>query len=278
MLAATMLGVLVGACTYRIRPIPVEQKAPPVATRVLVALLAPVDLRLQRGGVKTHERERVPTLREEQPLSRYPYPLDPWNRYGPPPTTWDTPEQTRLKPTGQLGTDEVLDPVSDAFAARLAQRLGTDAVRDASADPLAEQPDPARVAGFLTAYPAYDAVAWVEILAARAELPDQSNLNSLFTMISLCTVGAFSWLFLIPLDLDTPVEVRARAFLVRRSALKEPLAAAVREKRTVKARGSAGFDVDDFRADVAVTMGTLVGARLADELANRLDAPPREAR
>ena len=158
----------------------------------------------------------------------------------------------------------------DAFAARFGAILGEDRVRDASEDPLADQPDATRAQAFLARYPVYDAVMWTELMEAHAELPDENALQSLFTLATICSVGLLSWVFFIPVDLATPVTLKARAYLILRTAPTAPVAAAVVEDMKIEARGSVAFEENRFRADVADVAARTVGIKLADELARRL--------
>lgn len=254
---------------------------PPVGARVqapvVVALLGVRDLRMQKGGVKTHAEERFQPPPPADPYygRRAPVPMDPWSRYDPVPPPMTRPgEDVRLRATGELGVDEVAVPLLDGFAQRFEERLGPGALRDAQDDPLSEDPDATRAAAFLTSYPIYGAAVWLEVTAARAQLPDMSTLAGMLTMAACCTGGLFALAFLIPLSLDTPTQLRVRAYLVRRDAPQQPLAAAFQDERTVEARGSAGFDVDRFRADVADLVARNAGMRLAEDLANRLTDTP----
>ncbi len=275
-IAVPVLGM---GCTHTlVTRLPALPQAQPVAQPPLVALLGVRDLRLQKGGGKTHKEERFTTSPPADPYfyRRSPVPMDPWNRYDPvPPPMTRPPDDVRLRPTGELGVDEVAIPLLDGFAQRFRERLGDAALRDASDDPLAEDPDATRATAFLTRYPSYAAAVWLEVTAANAQLPDMTTLAGIMTMAACCTGGLFALAFLIPLSLDTPAELRVRAYLVRRDRPLEVVAAAVGDKRTVEARGSAGFDVDRFRADVADLLAHHAGLRLADELANNL-APAGE--
>ncbi|MBI5495697.1 MAG: hypothetical protein HY904_11785 [Deltaproteobacteria bacterium] len=263
------------ACGYTIQtrfpdPEPVEAQSGP-----LVALLGGTDLRLRRGGGATHKDVRTPlepVLPPADPYAarRYPYAYpDPFSPFGVPqaPQT-----DTQRVATGELGTDEALPPLLDALAARLKAHLGDDAVRDASADPLAADPDAARAAAFLAHYRDYDAATWVELIDAHARLPDTSLLASTLNGLACCTLGVGALLFLVPVPLDTTVRFRARAYLVR-SGSAPPLSAAATREQKLKARGSPGFDLDAFRADVADRLGRDVGRELADKLVDGLEDP-----
>jgi hypothetical protein len=207
-------------------------------------------------------------LREEQPAwRRTPSSADPWLGFGVPPPRFE--ESVRHVPTGELGTQEIAVPLEDGFARGLAEAFGGGRVRDARDDILAAQPDVARAAAFLRAFPAYDAAVWIEVLQARTELPDWSVLTSLAGFASLCSLGLLSWVFLVPVSLDTDVEVETRAYLLLRRTPSEPLAVGVSGKKRIQARGSVGFDVDRFRADVADLAGNMVGQELARELSDR---------
>lgn len=261
-----------GACSYKLTAPALSPPAGPSAYQpALVAMLAPVDMRKREGGVKTHTAETVPGPSADPYWnSPYPYPLDPWNSYYSPPAHSPPSREVRLKPTGVLATEEVLEPLVDSFSARLRERLGAQVLRDATADPLAELPDPSRALAFLSAYPVYDAAVWVEVLAAKAQLPEHTILANAIQLTSICSLGGLAWLYLVPVDLETPVELRARAFLIRRSSPSAPLGAAIKETMTVKAKGSVAFDVDSFRADVGAVAGGVAGTRLADQLLERV--------
>lgn len=271
-----LFPLLLGACRHTITT--VVPDPPPAASRSprLVALLAPVDIRLARGGGKAHVVERTP--RQDNFFNPSPYSGFRGGGmgmgYG-----WGSPyassasrgDDIRIKITGELGSDEVLVPMLDAFSGRLRDAWGVDNVRDAQSDPLAEDPDTTRAQAFLAAYPGYDAVAWVELVEAKAELPDEGALNTLFTLASVCSLGAMSWVFLIPVDLDTPTSLKARAYVITRSQPNAPLAVALEQRFTVKARGSVGADMDVLRADSADLVSRTLGAALGDALLAKMD-------
>src|SRR5437870_10493843 len=115
-----LLVLLLGGCSYTVKPLVVAPSPGPASKPLLLALLSPIDVREQKGGVKTHQEERFV---RPQPYNRYIYPLDPWNDVDPPPTMRPQ-EETRVRPTGEVGTDEILIPTTDSFARRLKARVG----------------------------------------------------------------------------------------------------------------------------------------------------------
>jgi len=271
-LVMLLWGVL-AACTYTIKTQVPDLPGPaPLERPILVAMLAPVDLRLRNGGGKTHVKELVPNSGMAQQYNdprMFRNPNYGWGGgyYGGPSPRSD---DVKIRTTGELGTDEVLLPLTDAFEARFSALIGENNLRDASEDALADQPDMTRAQGFLAAYPVYDAVVWIEVMEAHADLPDEGALQSLFTLGSVCSLGLLSWTFLIPVDLATPITVKARAYLIFRSAPAAPIAIAAVEDIKLEARGSVAFDVDKFRADAADVVGRRVGVQLADGLGAKL--------
>lgn len=266
---AVALGCAGLACGHTLLTKPraldaVNLTAGPVPT---VALLGAVDMRLKRGGGKTHERDVdvAPLNPDPYYARRYPYPLDPWNRYDVPPRSLPR-ESAHFIATGELGTQEVTVPLVEALMARLTEHLGEDNVRNASEDPLADEPDLGHAQAFLASYPGYDAVVWLEVLTAHATLPDTAALQSVMTLGACMTLGVGAVVFLVPVTLDTPVELGVRAYVVTREHPTAPLGTAVAQKLVVKARGSTAFDVDKFRADVADLVLRDAGATLADNL------------
>ncbi len=275
-----------GACTYTVHAVlPQPAELPPQKTETetepapragpLMAYLGAVDLRLRRGGGRTHQEERVPSSQPMWGPRLGMTPWDPWNRLDPNPgMPGPGREDVRQVATGELGTQEVTVPLADAFAERWTADLGGQNFRDASEDPLATDPDPARAVAFLQQFPQYDGAVWLEVVRARAELPDVTAMQGLVALGTVCTLGVGALAYLVPLNLDTPVDFAVRAYVVKRAEPDVPLAASVEEKSTLEASGSVGFDVDAFRADLAGRLAESGGARLAAALTSALLGKP----
>ena len=273
LLAALALGA--GGCGFTVKTRPQVVPLQTVEDAGPVAFLGTVDLRLARGGGQTHRRTTVPAGpgADDDDVRLWPYPLNSWNRgvpmLGPSLGPSPRPDEERLTATGELGPQEVAVPLEAGFVRRWVAVHGRGTLRDATGDALAQDPEVGRVAAFLGAYPVYSGAVWLEVVRARAQLPDLGPLPTLLALGTLCTAGVAGLLFLVPVRLDTPVDFAVRGYKLDRKDPRMARAASVTYTLAVEARGSPGFDVDDFRAALAAQLAQAAG----EGLAQRLSAP-----